>query len=82
MENPNVRCSEGSLSATRALKGSMATLMEASMIIRIPAPISSGDIRPASEGELGIRNSMREARMAPARKYGRRRPSLHHVRSL
>ena len=75
MAKPVVRCSEGRLSPTKARKGSMLTLMEASMIQSIPAATQS-------VGELGMAMSASEAKMAPPRKKGRRRPRRFHVRSL
>ena len=54
------------MSPTKALKGSMDTLMEASMIHNMPAATHNA-------GELGITINANEARMAPVRKYGRLR---------
>ena len=68
MAKPRVRCSSGSRSATKARNGSMLMLMEASRIHSSPAAIHSAEQR-------GIRISASELRIAPARKYGRRRPS-------
>ena len=75
MARPVVRCSEGRLSPTKARKGSIEMLMEASMIQSMPAATQR-------VGELGIRTRAMEARTAPTRKYGRRRPRRFHVRSL
>jgi hypothetical protein len=75
MTNPVVRCSSLSLSATNARNGSMLMLMHASSTHSSPAAIQSVD-------DVGMMKSARLARMAPTRKYGRRRPSLPHVRSL
>ncbi len=75
MANPVVRCSEGRLSPTKARNGSMEMLIEASMIHSMPAATHSA-------GEFGMAIRASEARMAPPRKYGRRRPNRFHVRSL
>ena len=61
MAKPVVRCLEGSMSPTKARKGSMEMLMEASMIQSIPAATHN-------VGELGMRTSATEARTAPPRK--------------
>ena len=65
--NPVVCCSAGSLSPTNARKGSMLTLMEASIIQSMPPAIQS-------VGELGMMSMASEASTAPIRKNGRRRP--------
>ena len=67
MAKPMVRCSEGNLSPTNARNGSMLTLMDASRIQSIPPATQSA-------GELGITSKAKDARMAPMKKYGRRRP--------
>jgi len=61
MAKPRVCCSCGSRSATKARKGSMLTLMEASRIQSRPAAIQRTE-------ELGIRTRASELRMAPVRK--------------
>ncbi len=61
MVNPRVRCRSGSISPTKALKGSMDILMEASIIHSMPTAIHRA-------GELGISISAIDASMAPVRK--------------
>ena len=75
MANPRVRCSEETLSPTKALKGSIEMLIDASITHNMPAAIHSA-------GELGIKTSAIDANMAPARKYGLLRPRRVHVLSL
>ena len=58
---PSVRWSSGSRSATKARKGSMLTLMEASRIQSRPAAIQSAEA-------LGMSSSALELSSAPTRK--------------
>ncbi len=53
MENPKVLCLSGRLAATKARKGSIATLKDASIIITICAPTHNAGITPAKEPEFG-----------------------------
>ena len=69
IENPNDLCFSFKLSATKALKGSMVTLMLESNIHNIPAAIHI-------VGEFGIINKSAELNIAPIKKKGRLRPSL------
>jgi len=61
IENPMVLCSDGSISPTKALKGSMEIFIEASIIHSIPAAIQR-------TGEFGIISKASEARIAPDKK--------------
>ena len=75
MTKPVVRCSGTSLSATKARNGSIEMLTLASRSHRKSTAISTND-------EYGMKKSASAVRMAPTRKYGRRRPKRFHVRSL
>src|SRR5262249_34853824 len=68
---PAVRCDASSLSATNARNGSIEMLIDASRIQRRVAAIQSAV-------DVGMMKSAIEARIAPVRKYGRRRPSGPH----
>src|SRR5215471_14297415 len=72
--NPVTRCCAGRLSPTNARNGSIEMLIDASMIHSIPAATQR-------EGEFGMATSAIDARTAPVRKYGRRRPRRFQVRS-
>ncbi len=61
MTKPVVRCSTGSLSATKARNGSIVMLIEASRIQSSPAAIHTVD-------ESGMKKSATLARIAPTRK--------------
>src|ERR1035437_1172558 len=75
IEKPVVLCSEGSISPTNALKGSIETLIEASIIHNIPAATHK-------TGLFGITKSANEASIAPVKKNGLLLPSLPQVLSL
>ena len=74
MAYPTFRCCAGSRSPTKARKGSMLMLTDASRIHRHIAAIHTAV-------ESGMNINARVENIAPPRKYGRRRPSLHHVLS-
>src|ERR1700740_975774 len=82
IEKPSLCWLSGKLSATKARKGSIATLKEASIIINIPAPTTIGGIIAARTEEFGINNKARPDNNAPVKKNGRLRPSRVQVRSL
>ena len=68
MEKPNVRCSDGSKSATKARKGSMVMLIEASIIISMPAPTNIDGAIETNIAELGINTKAMAVSIAPTRK--------------
>ena len=68
-------CSSGKLSATRARKGCMLALM-------VPSNTQSSPAAIQTDAQLGIKIRAMEARMAPPRMNGRRRPRRVQVRSL
>ena len=86
-EKPVVCCSSGSMSPTNARNGSIAMLMDASIIINMPAPINTGERMALSvPGErnrpaFGINTKAMVVNMEPTRKKGLLRPKRHHVRS-
>ena len=61
MAKPVVRCEGGSISPTKALKGSMLMLIEASIIQSVPTAIHK-------IYALGIKHNPMEASMAPSAK--------------
>ena len=71
---PAVCWLSSTVSPTKARNGSIAMLSDASRIHSMAAANHSA-------GELGMAMSAMLARMAPARKKGRRRPMNVHVRS-
>ena len=76
MAKPLVRCSLGSISPTKARKGSILMLMEASSSQSISTAIHRAV-------ELGIKKRATVASRAPTAKKGRRRPQRSlQVRSL
>ena len=75
MAKPWEFCSSGRLSATKARKGCMLALMVPSSTHNSPAAIQT-------DGQFGIRTSASDARIAPPRINGRRRPNRVQSRSL
>ncbi len=71
---PVGRCRGESWSPTKARKGSIEMLIEASSTHSVPAAIQS-------VGEFGITSSASVVNSAPIMKYGRRRPHRLQVRS-
>ena len=61
IENPTVRCSDGSISPTNALKGSIEIFIDASIIHSIPAATQR-------VGEFGIKIIAIDASKAPTKK--------------
>src|ERR1700722_7448028 len=76
MAKPPVRWEGGSLSPTKARKGSMLIFIDASIIQSSPAAIHSTE-------EFGMRNNARDASKAPTKKKGLLLTQRGcHVRSL
>ena len=68
------------MSPTKAQKGSIDTLIEASNTHKIPAISQSvGELESWRVGELGIINNDKLAAMAPHKKYGRLLSERFHM---
>jgi hypothetical protein len=75
MAKPWAFCSSGRLSATKARNGCMLALM-------VPSSTQSSPAAIQTDGQLGIKTRASDARIAPPRINGRRRPSRVQMRSL
>jgi hypothetical protein len=75
IENPILRCSEGSISPTKVRKGSIEIFIDASIIQSIPATAQSAE-------KFGMKIIAVDAKIAPTGKNCRLHPSLFQVLSL
>ncbi|MNI42476.1 hypothetical protein D3C73_967730 [compost metagenome] len=66
-ENPRLRWLLDKLSPINALKGSIVTLIEASININSPAPIHRGGSNATTKAALGMRNKVNVVSSAPIR---------------